>query len=178
MKTVVVVCCFVLTGCASAQILHDKQQARLYADLQQDRALLKKFRECSLRPYGEPSNAETGDAEPQEAAPAPSTRPLQMIINKSRLNSDEDVSGLLQVVADLADPRGPQRAAVLRVPDRDELVLQPFVGHQVNPAAGHRRRSGSSSPASRGRGVSRFGGSTTSMHGSLSSCLCARLLLR
>ena len=104
LKTVVVMSCFVLTGCASGQILHDKLQARLYADLQQDKVLLKKFRECSLRPYGEPSNAETGDAEPQEAAPAPSTRPLQMIINKSTLNNDEDVSGLLQVVADLADP--------------------------------------------------------------------------
>ena len=104
LRTVVVICCLVLTGCASAQILHDKQQARLYADLQQDRVLLKKFRECSFRPYGEPSNPATADAEPREAAPAPSTHPLQMIINKSTLNSDEDVSGLLQVVADLADP--------------------------------------------------------------------------
>src|SRR5207237_7585831 len=34
LKTVIVMCCFVLTGCASAQILHYKQQARLYADLQ------------------------------------------------------------------------------------------------------------------------------------------------
>jgi len=104
LKTVVVMSCFVLTGCASAQILHDKQQARLYADLQQDKVLLKKFRECSFRPYGEPSIAETGDAELREAAPAPSTRPLQRLIKNSTLNDDEDVSGLLQVVADLADP--------------------------------------------------------------------------
>src|SRR5881396_1893080 len=78
LRTVVVMCCLVLNGCASAQILHDKQQARLYADLQQDRELLKKFRECSFRPYGEPSTAATADAEPREAAPAPSVRPLQM----------------------------------------------------------------------------------------------------
>ena len=104
LKTVIVMCCFVLTGCASAQILHDKQQARLYADLQQDKVLLKKFRECSFRPYGEPSNAVTGDAEPREAEPAPSVRPLQMLINNSTLSSDEDIAGLLQVISDLADP--------------------------------------------------------------------------
>ena len=104
LKTVIVMCCFVLTGCASAQILHDKQQARLYADLQQDKVLLKKFRECSFRPYGDPSSAATADAEPREAAPAPSVRPLQMLINNSTLSNDEDVAGLLQVIADLADP--------------------------------------------------------------------------
>ena len=104
LKTVVVMCCFVLTGCASAQILHDNQQARLYADLQQDKVLLKKFRECSFRPYGDPSSAATADAEPREAAPAPSVRPLQMLINNSTLSNDEDVAGLLQVIADLADP--------------------------------------------------------------------------
>ena len=104
LRTVVVMCCLVLTGCASAQILHDKQQARLYADLQQDKVLLKKFRECSFRPYGEPSNAVTGDAEPREAEPAPSVRPLQMLINNSTLSSDEDIAGLLQVISDLADP--------------------------------------------------------------------------
>src|SRR5438309_7220045 len=94
LKMVAMVCCFVLTGCASAQILHDKQQARLYADLQQDTVLLKKFRECSFRPYGEPSNTATADAEPREAVPAPSVRPLQMLINNSTLNSDEDIAGL------------------------------------------------------------------------------------
>src|SRR5438445_12003137 len=104
LKMVVMVCCFVSTGCASSQILHDKQQARLYADLQQDKVLLKKFRECSFRPYGEPSSAATADADPREAAPAPSVRPLQMLINNSTLNNDEDVAGLLQVIADLADP--------------------------------------------------------------------------
>ncbi|MEP6601887.1 MAG: hypothetical protein ABJB49_08755 [Nitrospirota bacterium] len=104
LRTVVVMCCFVLTGCASAQILHDKQQARLYADLQQDRVLLKKFRECSFRPYGDPSNAATGDAEPGEAVPAPSMRPLQRLINNSSLKDDEDIAELLQVISDLANP--------------------------------------------------------------------------
>jgi hypothetical protein len=103
------------TSCAS-RILHLKEQSQLYAELKHDRLLLQKFRQCSLRPYGEPAAAAEAEAMPESVSPPPSAVPVDAVMNKNpTIKNDEDASSLLGLIRDMADP------------DRDEIDFTPHL---------------------------------------------------